>query len=484
MQNVIDKMLAGLITTDMDGRIETVNPAAEAMFGYTSDELIGQSLKRLMAAPAVDAEAMMQRMPGAALDKVTEWPARRKDGSTFPMELSLFTFETSRGLHMAGTVRDISERREIDRMKDEFVSVVSHELRTPLTSIRGALQLVLADPPAFTDDDQAPLLDLALQNCERLIRLVNDILDVSNIEAGQIRLNRQPCDVTAIVHAGIDSVTTMARAASVRFVVESAGRLSVDADADRLVQVLTNLLSNAVKFSGARSTVHVRSRSNGDRVEIDVQDRGPGIPEDQIGRLFQKFHQLDSSATRHRGGTGLGLAIARAIVEQHDGTLSVDSRLGAGSTFTVSLPRSDAALPDAPVPIGRSAAASVRPCVVLAEDDDDLRDVMAQTLSRRGFRVMPAPNGDVARSLYDTTPCDALIVDLHMPVTDGFDLIAHVRGDDRGRSIPILVVSGSNTGHGQDRSMSLGANVFFSKPVDPDRLVSELHRLMIAIPET
>ena len=481
MHVVIDRMLAGLITTDMRGRVETANPAAEKMFGYSAKELSGESITRLMAVTGDDARAILKDMPGPALGRVTEWDAKRKDGTVFPVELALFSFEAGGSGHLAGHLHDISERREIDRMKTEFVSVVSHELRTPLTSIRGALQLVQDDPPVFKDEEHAPLLDIALSNTERLIRLVNDILDVSKIEAGQVQLRRKACDVGDLVHVSIDAVAEFARASAVRIVVECDETLTVNADPDRLVQILTNLLSNAVKFSDERSTVNVQVRSTGTFAEIAVRDRGQGIPDSELSQLFRKFRQLDSSATRNRGGTGLGLAIVKALIEQHGGTITVKSQPGQGSTFTVTVPLAVSATSQRPVAaVEPVQARSMRGTVILAEDDDDLREVMAQTLSRRGFRVLSAPNGDVARSLYETTPCDALVVDLHMPIADGFDLIAYVRQGQRGQTIPILVVSGSNSGSGETRSMSLGANVFFTKPVNPDQLVADLNRLMRA----
>ena len=478
MKTVIDNMLGGLVISDTHGRIETINPAAEQMFGYAPGELVGESLRKLMAVSDEEAGAILDQMLGPMIGKVTEWEvARRKDGSTFSLELSLSTFTTDDGQHLASHIRDISERREIDRMKNEFVAVVSHELRTPLTSIRGALQLVLADPPAFQNPEHSQLLDIALKNSERLIRLINDILDVSKIEAGQVKLRLRTCDVGGIIRTSLESVAEMARSARVRFIVDDADRLLVRADADRLVQVVTNLLSNAVKFSPANAAIHIASRVAEPFVEIAVQDSGPGMTREELSQLFGKFRQLDSSATRHQGGTGLGLSISKALIEQHGGTITVRSEPGHGSTFTISLPAATEPLELAAGDGGRTAAGAQH-VVILAEDDDDLREVMAHALTRKGFRVMAAPNGDVARSLYATTPCDAVVVDLHMPVSDGFALIAHVREDERGRETPILVVSGSNTGRGEDRSMSLGANVFFTKPVDPDQLVAELNRLL------
>ncbi|TAK15421.1 MAG: hybrid sensor histidine kinase/response regulator [Acidobacteria bacterium] len=475
---IVDKMVVGLITTSDRGKIESVNPAAVRIFGYSPDELIGRSIRVLMAMSDEQALAALKALPGPALGKVTEWEARRKDGTTFPMELSLFEFQTDQGRHFAGNVRDISERREVDRMKSEFVSVVSHELRTPLTSVRGALQIVLDDPPAFRDPDHEPLLQIALKNCERLIRIINDILDVSKIEAGQVQLKLVPCDAADIVRSSLEVSGEMARAAGVRIVVEAPERPAlIRVDPDRFAQVLTNLVSNAIKFSPAGGVVTVTTHLGQRGVSISVRDHGPGIAVSDIPRLFSKFKQLDSSATRARGGSGLGLAIAKALIEEHGGTISVESVVGQGSVFTLQVPYAES-LERAPTGPYRASPKRSSASVILAEDDGDLREVLTQALSRNGFSVAPASNGRVARSLYDSGSYDAMVVDLHMPVADGFGLIEHVRQTPRGRELPIIVISGSNSGRGETRSMALGATSFLAKPVGTDELVRELHRVL------
>jgi signal transduction histidine kinase len=228
---------------------------------------------------------------------------------------------------------------ELDRMKDEFVSVVSHELRTPLTAIRGSLQLLLSDHDAVPDPENRHLLKTALNSCERLVRIVSDILDVSKIEAGRLTLRPRELSLAEVVAHSIDGVRQIAAQGGVRFVDNVPRDLPhVAADADRLTQAVINLLSNAVKFSPPNSTVTIDGRQDAGSVTISVRDQGPGIPAEDIPRLFEKFHQLDGSGTRRVGGTGLGLVITKAIIEQHGGEMRVESRAGAGSTFSVVLP--------------------------------------------------------------------------------------------------------------------------------------------------
>ena len=596
---IVDRMIAGLVITNDRGKIESINPAALRMFGYRADEIVGRYFKRLVRVPDdQDVERFLLSVQQKGMGQVTEWDGRRSDGAVFPLELSLFEFRTADARHFAGIVRDISERREIDRMKDEFISVVSHELRTPLTSIRGALQLVLAERPTYQDAEHEPLLNIALNNCERLIRIINDILDVSKIEAGQIELRRRACSVRDVVGDSIQAVQEMARASSVRVLAEVPPAIPpLLADMDRVVQIFVNLLSNAVKFAPARSVVTIAAvEAPGNRVAISVRDRGAGIPAADFDKLFLKFRQLDSSATRSRGGTGLGLAIVKALAEQHDGTVTVSSTVGDGTTFTVTLPAAPHGAQPRPVTVasGSGAARSARtvlivdddgdvrrvlrgqlrmagytvieapdgaaalraaidhrpdlitmdlvmpvhggldaiaqlaadprtasiPVVVvsamaetitiepsvpiipkpvssdrllreidqligraaigsvlLAEDDADLRNVLAQTLTRKGFRVDTAANGEAARALFDAAPVDLVLVDLHMPLLDGFALIEHIRAAP-GPPVPIVVISGSNTGSGERRSLQLGANVYFAKPVNAESLIAELNQLL------
>ncbi|MFN7143352.1 MAG: ATP-binding protein, partial [Myxococcota bacterium] len=230
-------------------------------------------------------------------------------------------------------VRDITERKRGDRRKDEFVSIVSHELRTPLTSIHGALGLIAGGVFGATPPALAELVDVARTNSDRLVRLINDMLDLDKMEAGQLELELVPLQVDALVDAALEGMGGAATNAGVRLarVTEEPG--TVLGDRDRLLQVLTNLLSNAVRFSPPDASVVVIVRACGARVRILVKDEGPGVPADRVDHLFRKFAQLGAK----RGGTGLGLAISKAIVDQHGGAVGLLPG-GPGATFFVDLP--------------------------------------------------------------------------------------------------------------------------------------------------
>jgi PAS domain S-box-containing protein len=236
-------------------------------------------------------------------------------------------------------IRDITERKELERMKAEFVSTVSHELRTPLTSIRGALGLVEGGVAGEASPEVRELVTIARSSCDRLIRLVNDILDLEKMESGKLTVKVAIVRANQLVAACLDSVRPLAAERNIELAVRTAPDLAFQGDEDRLVQVLTNLVSNAVKFSPEGARVRIEIEDTSDGVRFEVHDRGPGIAEVEQGKLFRRFQQLDGSDRRRHGGTGLGLAIAKAIVEAHRGTIGVESSQGEGSCFWFSIPK-------------------------------------------------------------------------------------------------------------------------------------------------
>ncbi|HEY9650172.1 MAG TPA: PAS domain S-box protein, partial [Coleofasciculaceae cyanobacterium] len=244
---------------------------------------------------------------------------------------------------------DITERQVIERMKDEFISVVSHELRTPLTSIHGALNLLSSGLVSSQTQKGQRVIDIAAESAERLVRLVNDILELERLESGKISLSKQTCDAAELIQQAIDMMQVMAHRTGITLSVAPC-RIKFNADPDRIIQVLTNLLGNAIKFSASGSTVwltaqletgklgHPNRPNSTPKVVFAVKDRGRGIPADKLETIFERFHQVDASDSRKKGGTGLGLAICRSIVQQHGGRIWVESTLGEGSCFYFTLP--------------------------------------------------------------------------------------------------------------------------------------------------
>lgn len=233
--------------------------------------------------------------------------------------------------------RDLTRRREVDRMKSEFISVVSHELRTPLTSIHGSLGLLASGLLGTSTEKGKRMLEIAVANTDRLIRLLNDILDVEKLDSGSIHMRRVACNAGDLIGDAADVMHTMAQDQGVAFQASDCNA-KIFADPDRIVQCITNLLSNAIKFSESGGTVILRATPVGDYLRFEVSDTGRGIPSDKLDSIFERFQQVDATDSRRQGGTGLGLAISRSIVQQHEGEIWVESQIGKGSTFFFTIP--------------------------------------------------------------------------------------------------------------------------------------------------
>ena len=400
------------------------------------------------------------------------------DGRVFPILASGAPLWNELG-HVAGAVvafQDIGRMRDVDRMKDEFVSIVSHELRTPLTSIRGSVQLVLDVPGSVPDEEHRQLLQIALNNCERLVRIINDILDVAKIESGNITLHKKPCQVVEIVRQAVQVVEGPARVAHVALDVKIPASLRpVMVDQDRIVQALINLLSNAVKFAPPDTTVAVTVVGSDQTITITVADQGEGIAPENLNRLFRKFQQVDSSSSRKKGGTGLGLAITKALVEQHGGRITVASELNKGTRFSFTLPvaTSEESASVAPVAANKDGSARLTVRRVLVVDDDDhFRAVMRKQLSHAGYVVLDARDGSSALHVARTSKPDVITLDLMMPGLDGWTFIEKLRQEEGLARIPIVVVSGAPDAGAPGR-LPAGVAVVV-KGEGPERLLREM----------
>ena len=237
-------------------------------------------------------------------------------------------------------INDISDRKANEQMKDEFVSVVSHELRTPLTSIYGALKLLATNPESGLSEEDHEMLDIAVTNTDRLVRLVNDVLDLERIESGKVKMVKQPCNAAVLVREAIEVMQPMANAQNITLIAKPIS-VFINADADHIHQTLINLLSNAIKFSPPDSSISVTVEDLEDKVLFKVIDTGRGIPADILGSIFERFKQVDASDSREKGGTGLGLPICYKIIEEHGGRIWAKSEFGKGSTFYLTLPKSN-----------------------------------------------------------------------------------------------------------------------------------------------
>lgn len=353
---ILDTIVDGVITISDRGLIETVNPAAEKIFGYKLDELAGKNVSMLMPNPyRAEHDQYLNNYLSTGEKKIIgigrEVTGLRKNGSTFPLELAISEMEVNGQRMFTGIVRDISERKETEdqlrsamrrvheqQIKDEFIATVSHELRTPLTSIKASLELIIGGAIDKKSSQADMLINIAHKNSDRLLLLINDILDISKIESEKMQFNRQDIRVKPFLETAIFDNQAYAKKHQVKFVLKQCpDSLYINVDPDRLMQVMSNLMSNAAKFSHQDSIVEISADNINGSVRIAVCDKGRGIPKDFQNRVFDKFTQADTSDKREINGTGLGLHISKAIVEQHDGTLSFVSTPGKGSEFYIDL---------------------------------------------------------------------------------------------------------------------------------------------------
>jgi PAS domain S-box-containing protein len=355
-QILLDSVADGICGLDGKGQVSFANPAAAHLLGAEASSLAGRQAHELLhgAAPAgrkCKEDCPLRRAFGGHAAAAGESRIFRADGSSFPAEYALTpVLDPGRSSGFVLSFRDISQRFALDRLKDEFVSTVSHELRTPLTSIRGALGLLSSGLLGEVNDKAANLLRIALTNSDRLLHLINDILDLERIQSGKERLVFRPVQLAGIVRQALDAMAPVAETAGVKLIHDST-EVEIDADPDRLLQVLTNLLSNAIKFSPSNSTVSVMLRPGVSGVTVSVIDHGRGIPADKLEVIFGRFQQVDASDSRQKRGSGLGLAICRTLVLQHSGRIWAERNSVRGSTFRVFLPYhpSPSKLPVAPL---------------------------------------------------------------------------------------------------------------------------------------
>jgi|AGTN01.2.fsa_nt_gi PAS domain S-box len=371
VRTMIAHMLVGIVILDEDGKVQEISARSEKIFDRSSDEVVGLELSELLdlesfrgaaersseqnSADDSDADgvtfnraAWLANRSRALVKVLCEksmkgpvetfgWRGRKGTGEQIPVEFSVARIPTADGEEYLVNVQDISERHAIEQMKNDFVAMVSHDLRTPLTSIRSTLDLFSADAFGEVTDTGKDRLSRAQNNVDKLIRLINDLLDLEKLKQGKMHLVLEPTDLRELVEQSCDLVRAFAERQSIELKID-VPPIEVTVDGERTMQVLVNLLGNAIKFSPADSIVSVKAIESNNQVEIRVGDQGPGIPPAKQELVFQRFKQVGDSKEERKSGSGLGLAISKAIVEAHDGEIGVESEVGKGSTFFIKFP--------------------------------------------------------------------------------------------------------------------------------------------------
>ncbi|HTD74826.1 MAG TPA: ATP-binding protein [Steroidobacteraceae bacterium] len=458
----IETAPTGMLLMDRNGSIVLVNAQIEKLFGYPRSELLGQAIEILIPdrfrAIIPDFRNGIFNMPTA---EGRDLYGLRKDGSEVPIEIGLNPLLTSEGEVVLSSIVDLSHRLEIDRIRNEFVSTVSHELRTPLTSIRGSLGLLQSGAMGALPENATEMVTIAYKNSGRLVRIINDILDIGAIDAGKLALQMSSVPLGELLQQAVEANSGFAKKCEVQFFLEPVSSVDmVTADPDRLMQVVANLLSNAAKFSLPGSEVRIRVRSGPTMMRIEVEDSGAGIPEAFKAHIFEKFAQADASATRRFEGTGLGLSIARKLVEAMGGSIGFNSAVEQGTVFYVELPRMCAApatlraaqlTETAAHKVLLSLASSTEvstsalPKVLYVEDDEDLISVIRAALAGR-VEVVAARNLREAERLLGEEEFGLVILDQWLPDGRGISLVDVIAGY-AGHLVPIIILSAADVPH-------------------------------------
>jgi PAS domain S-box-containing protein len=451
----------GIYILDRAGRIVSFNRKAEELTGYTVEEVRGQSYTLLVSSGPERKKArraFLKNMRGQP-DK-TELTIIRKDGREVILELSTRPiWQGGQIVGIQGIGRDITERKELERLKSDFISTVSHELRTPLTSIKGYVDLVLAGDVGPLTPEQKEFLTIVSQNTTRLTELINDLLEIERLESGKIEFEFAELDLAEVLENVARSLHVNAEQKGLEFLTEIPSGLKVRGDRERLAQVFLNLLSNAIKYTPA-GTVELRAHQEDDAVVVEVRDTGIGLSESDLQKLFQKFFRSDNPYVRKVGGTGLGLSIAKAIVERHGGTITVTSQLGQGSTFTVRLP---------------ALARPERPLVLVIEDEVAIARLIAKYIEKMGYRAVTAYS---AREGFDQAvrlKPDLITLDVLMPDLDGFALIQQLKAHPETAHIPVIFLS---IVQDRQQGLRLGASAFLTKPIDERKFYETVRALL------
>jgi PAS domain S-box-containing protein len=421
---------------DPGATILDMNPAAENLFGYAAPELVGRSWIAMVLGPDERSRAQAWWPGFVAAGKPVTLIAEqclRRDGLELACEWTLtpLSDEAGRVNSIVLQGRDITQQRAAERMRSEFTSTLSHELRTPLTSILGSLQLLRSGALGDMDRDQGELVEVAERNGQRLLDLINEVLDIEKIESGRLTLMPEPMPIDSLLNESVRLNQGYADRFRANLALHGAvPGVVVRADRKRLMQVMTNLLSNAAKFSPPNSAVDVSVARRGDAVRVEVSDRGPGIPEAFRSKIFGRFAQADSADSRIKGGTGLGLAISKRLIELMQGRIGFEDRPGGGTTFFFELPVLSSAEGE--------AGSAVR--VLLTEPDSVTAEYLTMVLERAGYRVEPAPDASAVGELLERWNYGAWLLARRLEGVDTLALLEELR--PRLRETRVIMLAG------------------------------------------
>jgi PAS domain S-box-containing protein len=493
MRSVVDHVIDGIITIDTQGTVQSFNRAAEKLFGYPSDAVVGRNVSMLMPQPyRGEHDGYLANYLATGQAKIIgigrEVIGRRRDGSTFPMELAVSEFQIEARRYFTGIVRDITERKrlehelrrrvedlaEADRQKNEFLAMLAHELRNPLAPMRNALHLLkVASADADVSRDARDILERQMQH---LVRLVDDLLDVSRIVRGKITLRIETIDVSQAVARAVETARPLIEAQGHDFALHLP---------DEPVQVNADLvlLLNAAKYTEPGGRISLTVERDRDEAVMRVRDTGVGIAPEALSHIFDVFYQGDQSLARSQGGLGIGLTLVRRLVQMHGGSVSASSAgPGCGSEFTIRLAWA------APAPPAKAGAVAADPGAAprgsgdrrlpVFEDNVDAARSIAAILRLSGHDVRCAHDGIAALETASSYEPDLVILDIGLPMMSGYEVARRLREQPRFRHTRLVAVTGYGQEEDRRRTDEAGFDFHLTKPIDPDAL-----QALVAEPE-
>jgi PAS domain S-box-containing protein len=498
---IVESSDDAIVSKDLNGIVKSWNRGAERLFGWTAEEMIGQSLLRIIPPERPDEEpSILARLRRGERVDHFETVRVHKDGSRLDISVTISPIRDPLGriIGASKVARDITamkraaaERDRLlaseqaarqsaehaNRMKDEFLATVSHELRTPLNAILGWSQLLKSG--TCGEEELGEAVDTIERNARLQNQLIEDLLDMSRIISGKMRIDMQPVDLSQVIHNALAAVRPAADAKSIDLKLSiDPNAPSIDGDANRLQQVLWNLLSNSIKYTPRGGWVEVSLRAMGEQLELSVKDNGQGISPEFLPRLFMRFSQADSTTTRRHGGLGLGLALVRHLTELHGGSIRATSAgAGQGSTFTVSLPvtknRADA-LDDDANGLGGLEVNLAGTKVLVIDDEDSARSIVKRILALRGAEVVTANSVEQALARLSETRPDVILCDIGMPDEDGFAFLSRLRAMERGHGslIPVIALTAFARPEDRRRMLLAGFAMHIPKPIDAADVVA------------
>lgn len=517
LEAIIESADDAIISKTLDGTLTSWNKAAQEIFGYTADEAVGQSVLMLIPNHLRDEEKMiLSRIRNGERVQHYHTKRRAKDGRLLDVSLTVSPIKDENGKVIGASkiLRDITRQKQIEeerdallarekeareqaeqasRAKDEFLGLLSHELRTPLNSILGWTRILSSHHLDEAAAEQA--LETIDRNAKLQARLIDDMLDVSRIISGKLRLDAQPVDLTSVINSAVETIRPAAEAKQIHmYVTLDFGTGNVLGDPVRLQQVVWNLVSNAVKFVPRQGSVRVSLRRVNSHLELVVSDSGPGIDEDFLPFVFERFRQADSTTHKRYAGLGLGLSIVRHLAELHGGTVeAANSTDGQGAVFTVRLPvmavsRSMEQLADRAHEIQSAMASTLsfdcppdlKGIKVLAVDDEpDARGLLQALFEQCGAEVRTAGSANEAIEMLGDYAPDVLVSDIGMPGEDGYSLIRRIRESNESyRRIPAVALTAFARTEDRFHALHAGYNMHVPKPVEPAELALVISRLV------